>query len=88
MWCLQQMQAWEYTSPGLLQPSPIPEQAWTHISMNFVEGLPKSEGKDYILVVVDRLTKYAYFLSLTHPFMAQEAARVFSDQVGKLHEMP
>ncbi|KAL0420984.1 UNVERIFIED_CONTAM: Retrovirus-related Pol polyprotein from transposon.6 [Sesamum latifolium] len=35
--------------PGLLQPLPIPDQAWSCISMNFIEGLPSSEGKDSIL---------------------------------------
>lgn len=43
--------------PGLLNPLPIPHQAWTHVSMDFVEGLPKVQGKYVILVVVDRFTK-------------------------------
>lgn len=28
---------------GLLQPLEIPSQAWTHISMDFIEGFPNSE---------------------------------------------
>lgn len=42
---------------GLLQPLPIPTQAWSHITIDFIEGLSNSNGKQAILVVVDRLTK-------------------------------
>ena len=43
--------------PGLFQPIHIPAQKWSKISMDFFTGLPMSEGKDIILVIVDRLTK-------------------------------
>ena len=76
------------TDPSLLQPLPIPSQAWTSVSIDFIEGLPKSERNDSILVVVDRLTKFAHFIGLTHPYTAQEMARVFLDQVVKLHGTP
>ena len=74
--------------PGLLQPLPIPQHSWSHVTMDFIEGLPKSEGRDTILVVVDRFTKYAHFMSLAHPFEATKIARVFLDHICKLHGIP
>ncbi|KAL0408452.1 UNVERIFIED_CONTAM: Transposon Ty3-G Gag-Pol polyprotein [Sesamum radiatum] len=53
--------------------------------MDFVEGLPNSEGKNSILVVVDRFTKYAHFLGLSHPYSAETVARLFLNNVYKLY---
>jgi len=80
---------YENTFPaGLLQPLPIPEQVWEEILMDFIEGLPRSMCKSSILVVVDRLTKYAHFIPLSHPFTTRTVAIVFVDNIYKLYGLP
>lgn len=73
---------------GLLQPIPLPSSIWSEISMDFIEVLPKSEGVDVILVVADRLSKYAHFLSLRHPITATTIAEKFVKEIVRLHGYP
>ena len=56
--------------------------------MDFITGLPKSKGKSVIVVVVDILTKYAYFCALSHPFKASTFCTKFMDTIQKLHGSP
>ena len=56
--------------------------------MVFITCVPKLEGQNVIMVVVDRLTKYANFCSLSHPFSANIVVVGFMDIVQKLHGNP
>jgi len=58
-----------------MHPVQVPQEVWQDVSMDFIEGLLKSFGKEVIFVVVDRFSKYAHFVSLSHPYTAIEVAQ-------------
>ncbi|CAJ2661993.1 unnamed protein product [Trifolium pratense] len=73
---------------GLLQPLPIPSQVWEDIAMDFITSLPLSFGYTTIMVVVDRLTKYAHFIAMKTDYTSKSVAEAFMHNVVKLHGMP
>jgi hypothetical protein len=79
----------EQTLPvGLLQPLPILEKKWESISMDFITGLPKAQGKDCIFVVVDRLTKFVHFFMIPTDYNAVQVAELFFREIFRLHGFP
>lgn len=66
---------------GLLQPIPIPSQPFEVVTMDFIPELPSSNGFDNILVIVDKLTKYAIFIPTTTKISEVEMARLFFKHV-------
>ena len=56
--------------------------------MDFITSLPKSKGRSVIMVVVDRLTKYAHFCALSYSFKAITVAIAFMETIQKLHGNP
>ncbi|GKD91872.1 putative reverse transcriptase domain-containing protein, partial [Tanacetum coccineum] len=77
----------EYQKPsGLLVQSVIPVWKWENITMNFVTKLPKiSSGQDTIWVIVDRLTKYAYFLLMKETYSIEKSMRQYLKEVVSRH---
>jgi hypothetical protein len=55
--------------------------------MGFIVGLPKSNNKSFIMVVVDHLSKYAHLCALQNPFTTSTMAQIFMDNIFKLHGM-
>jgi hypothetical protein len=74
--------------PGLLQPLKIPSGAWEVVTMDFVDGLPRSAGFNCIMVVVDKFSKYAHFVPLSHPYTALSVATAYMKEIFKLHSLP
>ncbi|KAL0546148.1 hypothetical protein IC582_016054 [Cucumis melo] len=84
-----QRNKYKATKPArVLQPLPIPERNLEDWTMDFIEGLSKAGGMNVIIVVVDRLRKYAYFITLKHPFSAKQVAAKFIDKVVRRHGIP
>ncbi|KAI0996998.1 hypothetical protein K3495_g11185 [Podosphaera aphanis] len=73
---------------GVLRPLPIAQQPWQEVSMDFVGGLPKSEGYDSIMVVVDRLTKMRHLIPCTTSANSHNVAELYLKNVWKLHGLP
>ena len=79
---------------GELHPVEIPERPWETISWDFIVKLPKSEDPitgqmhDAILVIVDKLTKWGYFIACTEEISAEDVARIYVKEVFARHGAP
>jgi len=73
---------------GKLMPNTVPEKPWTHISVDFITKLPLAQGYGSILVVCDRMTKMAHFVLTTEKTSVEGVARLFRDNIWKLHRLP
>jgi len=69
-------------------PNAIPEKLWSHISADFITKLPLAQGYNAILVVCDRFSKMAHFIATTEKMSAEGLAKLFRDQVWRLHGLP
>lgn len=56
--------------------------------MDFIDGLPPSQGYIVIMVIVDHLSKYTYFINLKHSYTALIVTKVFIAQIVRFHWTP
>ena len=85
----QQVKAEHQRPAGELQPLPVAEWKWEHVTMDFVTGLPNSpRGHDAIWVVVDRLTKTAHFLPIQVTDSIEVLSRLYIREIVQLHGVP
>jgi len=73
---------------GLMKPNEAPDRPWKSISMDFIKDLPKWEGHDAILIVIDRLTKMAHFLPCTKEMNSRQLSELFMREIFRLHRLP
>nr|GEY78785.1 putative reverse transcriptase domain, ribonuclease H-like domain, aspartic peptidase domain protein [Tanacetum cinerariifolium] len=71
---------------GLLLQPKIPEWKWEKITIDLVTKLPiSSGGYDTIWVIMDRLTKYAYFLPIREDYTTEKLARIYIKEIVARH---
>nr|GEW77301.1 reverse transcriptase domain-containing protein [Tanacetum cinerariifolium] len=79
----------EHQKPfGLLVQHEIPQWKWDNITMDFVTKLPRtSNGYDTIWVIIDRLTKSAYFSLMRENDSMDKLARLLklTQQLSRVH---
>jgi len=72
---------------GKLKLNEVLEKLWTHLMIDFITKLLVVAEKDTILVVCDRLSKMMYFVATTEATSVEGLARLFRDNVWKLHRL-
>ncbi|GJX70141.1 putative reverse transcriptase domain-containing protein [Tanacetum coccineum] len=71
---------------GLLQQPEILEWKWEGIAIDFVTKLPRTSSRhDTIWVIVDRLTKSAYFLPIREDYKMDRLARLYLNEIVARH---
>ena len=73
---------------GMLQPLPIPEKPFEVVTMDFITELPKSNGFDAILVIVDKLTKYAIFIPTNSTVNEEGTAKLIFEHIISKYGIP
>ena len=66
----------------------IPQGPWQEISIDIIGPLPKSNGMDAIVVIVDRFTKMIHLKAAMTNILSEGIAKIYKDDIWKLHGIP
>ena len=73
---------------GELNPLRPPEGRWERVSVDFIVELLDTHSFDTVMVLVDSVTKRSHFIATNTTVTAEGAARLYYQQVWKLHGLP
>ncbi len=73
---------------GLLNPLPEPRTRWSSVTTDMVTGLPSVNGKNAVIVFVDRFTKYTILVPVSKRITAAAYAKIFLEKVVAVHGLP
>src|SRR5260370_30630523 len=73
---------------GLLRPHKVPQLPWDVVSLDLITGLPRSQGQDTILVVLDKLMKYTLYIPMVTTLSQEGFASLFVQQVVQQFGLP
>ena len=69
------------SSATTLQPHDVPPEPWHTIALDLVRPLPLSDGYDTILTIVDKLTKYTYFIPVSRDISSEGIAQIYAKKI-------
>ena len=73
---------------GLKKSNEAPNQPWKSIAIDFITDLPKSDGYDTILVVIDQLTKMSHYVPCSKDLDVRQFANLFMKEIVRLLGLP
>jgi len=84
----QQNKVQHQKKAGELHPLEIPQGPWQEISIDIIRLLPKSNGMDAIVVIVDRFMKIICLKATTTNILLEGIVKIYQDDIWKLHGIP
>ena len=84
----QQNKVQHQKKSGELHQLEIPQRPWQEISIDIIWSLPRSNGMDMIVVIVDQFTNMIWLKVTTMSILLKEIAKIYKDDIWKLHGVP